>query len=77
MESGDAVQCSGDRRWSIVAASGGLPVGGSAPLSIGLGLGTVRNNGGSEPHESRRGPHLLFMALRDRGPSAIYWAGLP
>jgi hypothetical protein len=77
MESDDVVQCNSDRRWSAVVASGGLPVGGSASLSIGLGLETVGNSGGSEPRESSRGPHLLFMALRDRGPPAICWAGLP
>jgi hypothetical protein len=33
--------------------------------------------GSDEPRKSSRGPHLLFMILRDRDPPAICWAGLP
>ena len=48
----------------------------SASLSIGLGLG-VGNSGGDEPRTLCRGPHLLYMALRDRGPPALLGLDAP
>jgi hypothetical protein len=48
----------------------------SASLSIGLGLG-VGNSGGGEPRTLCRGPHLLYMALRDRGPPALLGLDAP
>jgi hypothetical protein len=49
----------------------------AAPLSTGLGFGTVGTGGSDEPRELSRSPHLLFIVLHDRGPPATYWAGLP
>jgi len=47
-------------------------------LTIGLGLGHWWITGGyGEPRFSSPSPHLLFIALRDRGPSAMRTAGPP
>ena len=47
-------------------------------LLIGLGLGRRWGTGGcGEPHVSSPSPHLLFIALRDRGPSASRKAERP
>jgi hypothetical protein len=45
MESGDAVQCSGDRRWSAVAAGGGASRRSQLPLIGGQGGGVSGTHG--------------------------------
>jgi hypothetical protein len=45
MESGDAVQCSGDQRWSAVAAGGGASRRSQLPLIGGQGGGASGTHG--------------------------------
>jgi hypothetical protein len=53
-----------------------LPVAYSVP-SIGRVRTVVGCGGCHQPHTECPGPHLLFMALRDRGLPAMYCAGRP
>ena len=67
--------------WELGVEVDGEVVGGashrfSASLWIGLGLG-VGNSGGDEPSTLCPGPHLLFIALRDRGPPALLGLDAP
>jgi hypothetical protein len=68
--------CAGSTKRGAAVAVAELPAAPMLPRSVMVcGVGCVRRRG--EPRTASRGPHPLFIALRDGGPPTMDWLGAP